>query len=1012
MPSSHPPVQLLQDQGDIRLLSGELQSDRWPSIRIGDTGGSAPSGADVLEEDVPPSGGGDREGIRHQLNQPPADALEGDRAGAPRGSASSGQEGTGPAPAALAETHPCAVAEALTAPGDCPPGRPEGKSRGRTPGDRGTSDDGEKLRIARAELAGLRAVREQARQALREAKTRAWVAAAKAATNNPSATTTGTAAPSAGDSGACEAEVLSTTAALESAEAGVAGWYRENAAVVGWGGLGLDAHHVQYLDERAVSPEIAGERGIRTVRGPGDVPEEFSHPQRALVSEEHPGLYIPGWTVDGKEVPGQLRPDRPRTTTRGVRPGGEPKVVKFENAKGRAGYLDVHPRMQATLADPAIPLIVTEGPVKADAAAGLGLAAIALRGVFCWRGTNPAGGKAELPDWDRVALNDRLVVIIFDSDIAVKKQVLRAAQRLAGMLERRGAQVQLRKLSEPDGTKRGLDDAIAAGMTVEESLTGVSAKEFFEDCVEDSKLGDAEVVGHVLEGYELGYSTTRELFAVPLAGSRRPRLINESFWEDISAEYWEAEGIAMSVGPGVKDPIRGLARRAPVAELHLRSANCAAGLVIALGDEDDRLVVVTADGWSVVTPAEADEEFLAGLPLFRAAEGQAPLPVPVQGGSADRLRTLLGYAAESDEWFLVLGFLVAEIFPDADRIFVLFKGSYGSGKTARAWMVTNVWDPAEDLSGPPGDDERSDRAYAMGRFILGFDNLTEVTQKASDWLCRLATGVAEHARALYTDSELLLFSYSRAAVLTALQHPKGLKPDALDRFIVLKCPLIPRGTYRGRAAGKREFRAAHAEILGCLLDLAAGALRHLPTVRRQQETTGRILTSRMADYEAVLIAVDRHLAEAGQPARYHAAYSRHIRAVVDEMASEDQLVQHIRKYLDGLGGKHWPCQGCTAGGRNADGRRDSRAGTCARESWLDFERQPGAMISDLHGSLIGEGLPLDRDWFPRQPKGLAGAIRAKQAYLSAAGIKFREKPGGGHHPAQWWLWIQPGEEAQ
>jgi hypothetical protein len=86
-----------------------------------------------------------------------------------------------------------------------------------------------------------------------------------------------------------------------------------------------------------------------------------------------------------------------------------------------------------------IPLFITEGIKKADALVSRELCAVALIGVWNWRGTNEHGGKMALPEWESVALNDRGVYIIFDSDVMEKREVYAALCRLKSFLESRGA---------------------------------------------------------------------------------------------------------------------------------------------------------------------------------------------------------------------------------------------------------------------------------------------------------------------------------------------------------------------------------------------------------------------------------------------------------------------------------------------------------------------------------------------------------------------------------------------
>ena len=128
--------------------------------------------------------------------------------------------------------------------------------------------------------------------------------------------------------------------------------------------------------------------------------------------------------------------------------------------------LDVHPRIRANLANPNIPLFITEGSKKVDALISAGAqAAIGVIGVWNWRGRNDDGGLALLPDWEWVALKEcRQIYVVYDSDILLKQPVALAMNRMGAALQRMGAAVAYTRLpSGPGGEKVGADDYIAAG---------------------------------------------------------------------------------------------------------------------------------------------------------------------------------------------------------------------------------------------------------------------------------------------------------------------------------------------------------------------------------------------------------------------------------------------------------------------------------------------------------------------------------------------------------------------
>lgn len=215
-------------------------------------------------------------------------------------------------------------------------------------------------------------------------------------------------------------------------------------------GPGLLPHHAELLAGSAIAPEVAAARGYRSVATAAELGRLGFARSQCLA----PGLLIPVWNVVGELATYQLRPDRPR-----VKDG---KLLKYETPAGSRMVLDVSPPARAWLGDPARPVFVTEGARKADAAVSVGLCCVALLGVWNWRGMNEWGGKTVLADWEPIALKDRRVYIVFDSDVMEKRPVALALARLKGFLELRGASVRLIYLPPGvGGTKVGLDDFLA-----------------------------------------------------------------------------------------------------------------------------------------------------------------------------------------------------------------------------------------------------------------------------------------------------------------------------------------------------------------------------------------------------------------------------------------------------------------------------------------------------------------------------------------------------------------------
>lgn len=217
--------------------------------------------------------------------------------------------------------------------------------------------------------------------------------------------------------------------------------------------------HQELIRASAISDEVADARGYRSMTIKADAGRlGFGGAQQNV-----PALLIPVHSVTGEVVTYQLRPDSPR-----IRDG---KPVKYETPSGSRMALDVPLAAGDRLGDPSVPLFITEGARKADAAVSAGLCCIALLGVWNWRGTNDQGGVTALPDWESIALKARTVYLAFDSDVMTKPAVHMALKRLSMFLASRGAHPRPIYLPAGDGgVKVGLDDYLASGHTVDDLL--------------------------------------------------------------------------------------------------------------------------------------------------------------------------------------------------------------------------------------------------------------------------------------------------------------------------------------------------------------------------------------------------------------------------------------------------------------------------------------------------------------------------------------------------------------
>lgn len=180
------------------------------------------------------------------------------------------------------------------------------------------------------------------------------------------------------------------------------------------------------------------------------------------------GFKIPYFTLEGKVDPSffryRLLQTKPSKGWQSVTEEAE-KPRRYTQPPDTQCGVYLPPLLGATweevAADPATPIIITEGELKAACACKIGFPTIGLGGVYNWRSSKNT--QDLLPILEKFNWDGRDTTICFDSDDKTNPMVRMATSRLAYTLGRRHGLIKWASLPEgEDGTKQGLDDFIYA----------------------------------------------------------------------------------------------------------------------------------------------------------------------------------------------------------------------------------------------------------------------------------------------------------------------------------------------------------------------------------------------------------------------------------------------------------------------------------------------------------------------------------------------------------------------
>lgn len=285
--------------------------------------------------------------------------------------------------------------------------------------------------------------------------------------------------------------------------------------------------------------------------------------------------------------------------------------------------------------------------------------------------------------------------------------------------------------------------------------------------------------------------------------------------------------------------LQGGGRMLPKRKLPMRITNHEDALVIDIGDEAGRTIVVTDDKWEVV---------LRSPITFARTNVTMPMVEPTPGGDIDRLFEVVNVAPQHRRMFI--GWLISTLFEDIAHPVMTLRGEQGAAKSTAAKVVKMLLDPAAvDSSAPPRDEDRWD-SICSAHWVVSVDNVSKVPDSWSDGLCRTVTGAGIEKRALYTDDSLFAKAYQRCVILNGVSLGGMMRPDLLERSMAFD---LERPTERlTDTAVNALISEVLPDVLGGLLDLAV-------KVMGTEVDHGDL--PRMADFGVVLLKLDKVMGE-------------------------------------------------------------------------------------------------------------------------------------------------------
>lgn len=443
------------------------------------------------------------------------------------------------------------------------------------------------------------------------------------------------------------------------------------------------------------------------------------------------------------------------------------------------------------------------------------------------------------------------------------------------------------------------------------------------------------LVRFVKEKAELFHDENRDVFATMKDSGLTMRLDSRGFKDWLSAEFYEQEQKAprsQSLSEAIQT-LGGIARHK--GELHpvfLRVGQLGADYFIDVGDSENSMAIrLSAGSWELVDKPPI---------RFIRTEAMQPLPLPKIGGKIESLWSVCNIPA--DKRVLIVAWLIECWRPDTPFPLLEKFGEQGSAKSTTQIALRRLIDPnACDLRSPPS--KIDDLFVGAGvSWLTSYENVSHLSAPLQDGLCILATGGGFARRKLYSDSDEAVINVKRPIVLNGISVCVTAQ-DLVDRSISIELPTI---TERRESTGLWEaFDQQAGSILGGLLDVAAGALRRLPSVTIPADQRPRLI-----EFARLGIAVGQVTGNDFMKA-FTASRSDSISRTIDASPVAAALVDWF------------------------DARDKRSISETAKNLFLDIDRFK----------------PQGAEAWPRSPKGFSDAIRRAAPALRQIGIECRNE---------------------
>lgn len=279
-------------------------------------------------------------------------------------------------------------------------------------------------------------------------------------------------------------------------------------------------------------------------------------------------------------------------------------------------------------------------------------------------------------------------------------------------------------------------------------------------------------------------------------------------------------------------------------QIHHRFAKVDGTIYIDLCNPKFEVIEITGDSVKVITNPPVK---------FVRSKIQQEINIPNPKAVVRDLRRLENYIPfkTDDDFTLFVAWLLSCMNTDGGYPPLFLTGEHGSAKSTTTEFIKDLLDPSSiPLRNLPKNMQEMMIA-CINEFIPCFDNISKISDKQSDNLCKVSTGAGFATRKLYTNMEEVQCSCKRPTVTNTISFVPT-RQDLLDRAIIVHLDFIKPENRKTSRELQESWGEDRPFIFGALCNAVSACLRNYNQVQADN-------LPRMADFAKWVMAAEEML---------------------------------------------------------------------------------------------------------------------------------------------------------